>query len=211
MLSVPAVSGALDNANRTRCLANMKRIASATLACAADRNSIFPVCDNDGQNFGATNATNTWLNFLLPQLGGGRSPSLVCPSVKAKHASLGPTTNSCTTYMLNGLIVGRPLSAIPQPAKTALIREARFQLSAALLRPEFINAGNGNFSYYIFHYSTDSIQNYDNNHRGGGNLIFMDGHGEWRSLTNIRSGDFGLVPSEDDISAPTSKFYQPAR
>jgi prepilin-type N-terminal cleavage/methylation domain-containing protein/prepilin-type processing-associated H-X9-DG protein len=50
---------------------------------------------------------------------------------------------------------------------------------------------------------------YSNNHQGGGNLIFADGHAKYRSLFSIHSGDFGLTP--DRAPNPTdSKACDPA-
>jgi prepilin-type processing-associated H-X9-DG protein len=42
---------------------------------------------------------------------------------------------------------------------------------------------------------------YSNNHQGGGNLIFADGHARYRTLFSIHSGDFGLTP--DRVQNPT--------
>ena len=39
-------------------------------------------------------------------------------------------------------------------------------------------------------------------HDGGGNLIFVDGHAEYRKYRMLRSSDFGLTPDE---------LYQPTR
>jgi prepilin-type processing-associated H-X9-DG protein len=46
-----------------------------------------------------------------------------------------------------------------------------------------------------------------NVHSEGGNLIFADGHAEYRKYYDLRSGDFGLAP--DELYEPTlDQTYQ---
>ena len=47
-------------------------------------------------------------------------------------------------------------------------------------------------------------------HHEGSNVLFADGHVEFRKLDRITSGDFGLVPGNDTHSAPSAKCYDPA-
>ena len=42
---------------------------------------------------------------------------------------------------------------------------------------------------------------------GNGNLLFTDGHAETRRGKNLRSGDFGLTPENDDWSVSQSTQY----
>jgi prepilin-type processing-associated H-X9-DG protein len=54
-------------------------------------------------------------------------------------------------------------------------------------------------------------EDYSNQHAGGGNLGFADGHARWRRYMAIRSGDFGLLPDETDSGkADESKKYSAA-
>ena len=45
-------------------------------------------------------------------------------------------------------------------------------------------------------------ENLCNAHEEGGNLVFVDGHAEYRKYRKLQSGDFGLTPDE---------LYQPNR
>ena len=49
-------------------------------------------------------------------------------------------------------------------------------------------------------------------HNEGGNLIFVDGHAEYRKYRRLRSGDFGLLPDElyQPTRAQTDRDWQPA-
>jgi prepilin-type processing-associated H-X9-DG protein len=40
------------------------------------------------------------------------------------------------------------------------------------------------------------VERYNNNHSGGGNLLYCDGHAKWKKTVAIRSGDFGLLPNQ---------------
>lgn len=69
--------------------------------------------------------------------------------------------------------------------------------------------------YRYWHFTNDqSLQNYTNSHgdknknEGGGNVAFADGHVEFRNVTKMRSGDYGLTHGTDDISASNSITYQ---
>jgi prepilin-type processing-associated H-X9-DG protein len=51
-----------------------------------------------------------------------------------------------------------------------------------------------------------------NVHTEGGNLVFVDGHSEFRKYRRLRSGDFGLLPDElyQPTRLQTDRDWQPA-
>ena len=51
-------------------------------------------------------------------------------------------------------------------------------------------------NYQQWHQFAGGVENYASAHDGGSNLIFFDGHGEYRKYKDLRSGDYGLVPDE---------------
>jgi prepilin-type processing-associated H-X9-DG protein len=50
-------------------------------------------------------------------------------------------------------------------------------------------------------------ENYCNAHQGGGNVLYCDGHGEFRKYKSLRSRDFALVPGTFDVSADSFYAY----
>jgi prepilin-type processing-associated H-X9-DG protein len=51
---------------------------------------------------------------------------------------------------------------------------------------------------------------YSVNHFLGGNLLFCDGHAEFRKALKLRSEDFGLNPSNHTQTAQSNLPYTPA-
>jgi prepilin-type processing-associated H-X9-DG protein len=43
------------------------------------------------------------------------------------------------------------------------------------------------------------------NHTGGGNLLFVDGHAKWKRWEALRCRDFGLIPPDE---APTFRYAE---
>ena len=83
--------------------------------------------------------------------------------------------------------------------KSILHNKLRWIISRATLSTRF--------SYWHFYYPLEKQEQYTSLHDDGGNLLFLDGHSEYRKGRTLRSGDFGLSPSSDDRSAPADKLY----
>ena len=104
------------------------------------------------------------------------------------------------------------MSVVPVPANIAYLQEFFEIINTAYLRPALI-APN---TYTYWHY-TDTIQvvpgspeHYSSIHEAGGNLIFLDGHAEYRKGLNLKSGDFGLIPANDTWTTTFTQNYQGA-
>src|SRR6185295_15843678 len=111
----------------------------------------------------------------------------------------------------NSVPLGRPLSAVPRPATIVLMQEA-WSLSHQLwnqpepnTRTDSAFDGNSPTTYQEWHmwasYSTHESfvsktfrENLSNAHSSGGNLVFVDGHAEYKKYLKLRTGDFGLTP-----------------
>ena len=105
------------------------------------------------------------------------------------------------------------MSAVPRPSAIILMQEA-WSLSHQLWnQPELDSSfrteagieGIGAALYSEWHMwantsTHDSFitpyyrENLSNAHDEGGNLVFVDGHSEYRKYQKLRSGDFGLLP-----------------
>jgi prepilin-type N-terminal cleavage/methylation domain-containing protein len=215
-LLLPALARAKAQAKQTACLSNMRQIGLALIMYEGD-NGILPpnaVSVEDFMNPAAPGWSNNCLYAISFYLQGNlRQSTMVymCPSATlgvGDFAQYNPTTNSGTSYMPNGVVMERKLSDVPMPSAVVFMQESLYLVSYSSLRPgEFgpeYGICPGQYTYW--HYNDGTLEEYSTTHFNGGNLIFTDGHVEFRWANNIRSSDFGLS-GNDSNSAPSSRCY----
>jgi prepilin-type N-terminal cleavage/methylation domain-containing protein/prepilin-type processing-associated H-X9-DG protein len=230
---LPALSKAKEKGRRISCLSNMRQVGVALQMYEQDTRKLPPKRHPVG-DFNNPVAPPNVLNLLISYLGtksGLRSPAVYnCPSLKPHpNPAYSPTIYSSTGLSANTVPLGRPLAAVPRPAAIILMQEA-WSLSHQLWnqpepgdRSDSAVEGVGFNSYGEWHMwaslsTHDSFitpylrENLSNAHEEGGNLVFVDGHAEYRKYRKLQSGDFGLRPDElyQPTRAQTSKTYLPA-
>jgi len=210
-LLLPALSRAKERGRRTVCLNNEKQMGVAIMLFADDNDDRFPMQFDSGVSDFANSASPTnFLRSLIPYLTNpGEGKLFGCPSAPRRFvtASESPTYESDSNYLVNGVIVGRTRSAILSESDLILVQEDWYRRSLSWLRPVLVGS---QYSYWHSFYPTDGREQYSNLHDGGGDLLFADGHAEYRKGKALRSGDFGLLPVNDDWSAPSDAAYTPA-
>jgi prepilin-type processing-associated H-X9-DG protein len=104
------------------------------------------------------------------------------------------------------------LTAVRRTSNIIFIQEHYSTRDTAFLRP--YNVGNNQFSYWHLkdippqpQVLPGTWEHYTSVHDLGGNLIFVDGHVEYRKGSDLRSGDFGLTPDGDTQLAGNGKVY----
>ena len=100
-----------------------------------------------------------------------------------------------------------PLFALLISIKGGQSHMATFTLTSG---PDNFSGPPGTYTYWH-----DSItvgkELYSSTHFQGGNLLFCDGHAEFRQRLKLRSGDFGLKPADDtQITGWSGNSYQSA-
>ena len=220
---LPALSKAKDKGRRIACMSNMRQVGVALQMYEQDTRKMPPKrhpVDDFNNPFAPPNA----LNLLIPYLGtkpGMLSPGVYnCPTLRPHPLkTYAPTVYSSTGLSVNTVSLGRRLTAIPKPAALILMQEAWSLSNQLWNQPEPDDRTEGTLeglyptTYHEWHMwasrsvhdsflSTNLREHLCNVHDEGGNLVFVDGHAEYKQYPKLRSSDFGLLPDE---------LYQPTR
>jgi prepilin-type N-terminal cleavage/methylation domain-containing protein/prepilin-type processing-associated H-X9-DG protein len=223
---LPALNKAREVSNRVSCLSNMRQIASGLTNYVASNYGWTPPAVSTVYDFGDpdTARTGTWGpqagtgNFLRFALG-ENIHLFICPDILDPITSIyppdgnpaddySPTALSNTSYLSNGVAFARQMSSIPHAASMIFLDEAAGQTNAGFQRP-FLDVPGDPYginyhytvpslfaSYASWHRYANGREQLLNVHDSGVNVIFLDGHGEYRKATELRSGDFGMKPDE---------------
>jgi prepilin-type N-terminal cleavage/methylation domain-containing protein/prepilin-type processing-associated H-X9-DG protein len=187
---LPALGKAKAKAKRIQCLNNMKQFGLALTLHIMDNDDWLPQQKTDAViPFNGPGAEVNFLNALIPYLG-SNTPVFVCPS--ANRASV--VAAAATSYVGNGVVMDRKASGINNLSTIAFMQEIWNTGNGAYLRP-FQNGG-----FYRWWHFTDATQevvrgsreHYSVTHELGGNLVYGDGHVEYKKGAKLTSKDFGL-------------------
>jgi len=231
-LLLPALSRAKEKGRRTACLSNMRQVGVALQMYEQDTRKLPPKRHPVG-DFNNPVAPPNVLNLLISYLGtkpGLLSPAVYnCPSLKPHpNPVYAPTIYSSTGLSVSTVPLGRPITAVPRPATIILMQEAwslshnlwnqpepndRSEAALEGLRPNTYHewhmwASTSTHESFVTPYMRENLCNV---HEEGGNLVFVDGHAEYRKYRKLRSSDFGLKPDElyQPTSAQTGKTWLP--
>jgi prepilin-type N-terminal cleavage/methylation domain-containing protein len=226
---LPALGKAKAKAKRTACLSNMRQVGIALQMYEADFNGKLP---NPGGNqtydFNSQFAEDNPLKAFRPYIGAKNptdlTPVYICPTaLPSKKAGYEPTALSSTAIIVSQLVLDKGTSKLRNPARTVVIQEHYVLMGAFWYEPE--GSGNNYTQWHTWTASNSSEwsgtprEHYNNLHEQGGNLVFSDGHAEYKKNKQTSSLDFGLVdrpgaagadspwkPTEAHSPAPS--FYQ---
>jgi prepilin-type N-terminal cleavage/methylation domain-containing protein/prepilin-type processing-associated H-X9-DG protein len=210
-LLFPVLAQAREKARQTHCLSNMKQLGVATTLYTQDWDETLPHSPYKlVRRFDEPNRPN-FLGAILPYVesravlvcsssldpdGSGADLHCTGPSCTVDLSQLDPdrlrledrcTGPDCSSYVANHVVTGRRSSEIPAPAAIVYLQEFSFRTNAARHFP-FVMKGRG---YAQWYWQTTK------NHAAGGNLLFADGHVQWKRQEALRSRDFGLMPPDD--------------
>jgi prepilin-type N-terminal cleavage/methylation domain-containing protein len=208
---LPALSKAKAKAQRVNCTSNLKQLGVAVILYAQDNEDRTPPRVNFVADFATQYRTQpNWLGSLQPYLGNS-SPVFWCPTAQKIPGGSGNETNS-TSYVGNGVVMGRKLASIRRPVEIVYAQELFNTRSGAYLRPSVDTAGIAQYWHW-----TDSVdvvpgsrEHYSSIHDVGGNLIFMDGHVDYVKGEKLTSKVFGLTPDYHTWKNPYTVPYRMA-
>jgi prepilin-type N-terminal cleavage/methylation domain-containing protein/prepilin-type processing-associated H-X9-DG protein len=211
----PVFAQAREKARQTTCLSNLRQVGLALQMYAQDYDEILPPTRVDVSHFADPKAPANFLGSIQPY---AKSKAIfVCPSsvdanTNPAYKGSGCTEISCSSLQGNAVVMSRALAAIPSPADIIYLDENHFKWNVAWLRPlEWPKKGQ----YMYWHWNQGSgqgagrVQQYNNVHSDGGNVVFVDGHAKHMKYARLRSSDFGMVP-DLGIEADANKVYTAA-
>jgi prepilin-type N-terminal cleavage/methylation domain-containing protein len=195
---LPALSKAKAKGKSTLCLNNVKQVSLALTLYADGSDDKTPPSTDSVANFATTTTIPNYFQVLIPYLGGATNnlaKLVTCPSTKGSPG-LEISDVDVTSMVGNANVMARRMSAIPKPTDVVFLQELFDRRNIAFMRPfRVVNSAN----YRWWHYNTaptlnsiGQMENYTTIHEAGGNLPFVDGHAEYRKVTKMDSGVFGL-------------------
>ncbi len=216
-LLLPALAKAKSKARQTECFNNMRQIGLALVMYEMDNKTLPPKASQvyDFMNPAAPGWQNNALYAIAQYLQSNQKVSskiYMCSTAlpgTGPLAANNPTALSGTSYEPNAVIMERKLTAIKNPSQLIVIQESSVQISFSALRPAFGPEFGGPPNSYTYWHDNLSVgkELYSVVHFQGGNFIFADGHVEFRKGTKLRSGDFGLNPSNHTQTTQSNLPY----
>jgi prepilin-type processing-associated H-X9-DG protein len=189
---LPALSKAKSKGKRVACLNNMRQVGLALQMYSHDFPRL-PILHNV-QHFNRTNAPPSMLKVLIPYLQSktiDASPKVyACPALKP-HPDVDPAVLaiSDTSLLANALVLERTFAGVRRPSTVVISQEFYVRIDSFFSEPE----GSGTRFTQWHTYIPPQGEYFSNAHEEGGNLVFVDGHADYKKYRKITSWDFGLV------------------
>jgi prepilin-type N-terminal cleavage/methylation domain-containing protein/prepilin-type processing-associated H-X9-DG protein len=209
----PVFAQAREKARATACLSNGRQIGTGITMYVQDYDETFPIHTDAKyfmrQTMGATVVAPNYARLIGPYLKNTnvyRCPSSVPRMGEESEMAQGFES---TSYMGNGVVLrpeGLSMAKIPAPANVIFLQENLIHFLTCWRRPTCTTAGSCS-GWHLpnrcdHNPKGPDCEQYANVHNLGSNLIWVDGHVQWRAYSRLRSGDYGLTP--DNPYQPTT-------
>jgi len=205
---LPALSKAKEKGKRIACLSRARQVGTAFVMYLQDYGSIIYPHVNDITDFNSPYAPASPLKAVKPYVGVSSSnvapPVFICPAAKPlKKPEYAPNALSNNNLLLSQLVLNKGMDKVQNPGRTVFIQEHYVNLNLSGFEPEEENWPNPREAYTQWHTWTTSgdmewsgppgREYYNNLHEQGGNLIWCDGHADYRKNRQTSSLDWGLL------------------
>ena len=223
---LPALANAKDKARRTQCLNNVKQLTTAMLAYAYDSNDKFP---NGAGAYWTWDLPRTAADSML-QANHNFQKSCYCPGTSPRftdtdnlalwtwggyfrvigYALTLPDTPSLAPTNYNKTIIPTPVQYGPITIDRGPSADIALTADATMSRNTESNEAQKYTGHY--HYTDIDTGSYPKHHLSphmkgavpaGGNIGFLDGHGQWRRFDIMHVRASGTIWPSLNNSCPT--------
>ncbi|MDQ3623689.1 MAG: type II secretion system GspH family protein [Verrucomicrobiota bacterium] len=179
-LLMPALSGVMENAHRTKCLSNQRQLVAGMIAHAADNSGFLPF-----PNWGNKKGETGWLydptDMTLPEhVERGQIWKYMktrevyfCPLDKPEPEKLAKRAQRLSSYCMNGAVNAYKAPPSPPPLNTH--RLAQFPGNAVIMWEQ----DEGAEGFWFNDGSNKPNESITRRHKAGAIVTCFDGHGEY--------------------------------
>ena len=188
----PVFARARENARRASCMSNMKQIGLAIMQYTQDYDERYPQKQVNALPYTSPDSNGRKSVYAMIYPYTKSYEVVVCTAAPDQIGGYAPNyaTHDAGSYPLNSLIftsTGLSIAAVSQPAARIMIHEIGKVEEIVRSYPTYSSPGYVN---WLGDFNSAPV---DQNHFGGGNLLFADGHVKWKLITNICPEDIGLA------------------
>lgn len=207
---------ARENARRSACQSNLKQIGLGLIQYAQDYDETLPTMLNSiagipnttlpsstlkhytspvNSTFQyATSPYPNWIAATYPYVKNWQvfhCPSAVTGAYTGSLAGYASSGDSDASYLVNGVLIQRRLSAMARPASLIWAHEFRNRWNIAVVRPVAGSSPTLPVASNVAYNSWLESANLPL-HLEGNNFLFCDGHVKWRRIEGVGAREFGL-------------------
>ena len=216
---LPVLSAAQEKAKRIFCLNNERQVGLAMQMYGSDNKGMIPIpSGNPTSDFDNPYASVNPLAGFRTYLGANGTVSAnhpvkvyICPTAQPNTISgYAPSPYSSTDFIINGLVCTNGVERFRHPSGIVVIQETLFLSQDVWYEPEFDGSAYWTQWHTYISTGTDDEFKYPNTeyynaiHKGGGNLVWADGHASYLKSAQTSSLDWGLTDANGNDVA-----YQP--
>jgi prepilin-type N-terminal cleavage/methylation domain-containing protein/prepilin-type processing-associated H-X9-DG protein len=215
---LPSLASAKARSKRIACLNNIRQVGISLQMYGSDCRGQLPNPNATGTpDFDSPGAPDNPLKLLRPYIATPNSTNRLqvysCPGAEpCSKPDYAPTERSSTSLLFNQVVLNRGLSGIANPSRVVLVQENYALMHYLWYQPENKNTDHSlpTSQYTRWHMYTTSTgqqwsgvtrEHYNNLHQQGGNLLWVDGHLEYKQNKQTSSLDWGLLDAGGHDSA----------